>query len=139
MMSVRWFFFVGVPLVSLLLSAPILTEVLPFEVRSGDYHWQFWLVGLAAALALIAAPGYLYAVFRRSPAPLNTRRKWWLRASLSAASVASVIGTGFTILAFWPLAFLPLASLGMCIWLWIEMGREDKAAAPVSRAQPASR
>lgn len=132
-MPVRWLFFVGVPLVSLLLSAPILTEVLPFEVRSGDFHWQFWLVGLAAALALVAAPGYLYLVFKRSPAPLTAPWKWWLRASLIAASLASLIGTGFTILAFWPLAILPLASLGMCVWLWVEMVRTAVPLRPPSR------
>jgi hypothetical protein len=135
-MPVRWLFFVGVPLVSLLLSAPILTEVLPYEARSGDYHWPFWLIGLAAALALVAAPGYLYAVFMRSPPPLTSPRKWWLRASLIAASVASLIGTGFTILAFWPVAVFPLASLGMCVWLWIEMQRKNAAAPPMPKKTP---
>lgn len=114
---IRRSLFVLVPLFSLLLSAPILTDVLPHEVRTGDYHWPFWLVGLAAALGVVAAPGYLAMVFRPLAARRCAVRRWWLRVSLVLALFSCIVGVGFTILAFWPIAILPLAAVAMCIRL----------------------
>lgn len=109
--------FVSVPLLSLLLSAPIVSEVLLYEVRRGEYHWGFWLVGLAVATGLLAAPGYLRAVLTRDAPMRGSRELPWLRVSLVLGLLSSVLGAGFTLLAFWPLAALPLTAAAMCVRL----------------------
>ena len=114
---IRKVIYVLIPLMSLLLSAPIVTEVLPREVSSGEYHWQFWLIGLASALGLLSAPGYLAAVFRRSSSAGLSWKRWWLRLSLVLALLSCLVGVGFTVLAFWPVVVLPVAAAAMCVRL----------------------
>lgn len=125
---VRRMIFVLVPLTSLILSAPILTEVLPYEVRTGKYHWQFWLIGLAAASGVVAVPGYLAMVFRGKAAKESARRRLWMRLSLVLALLSCIVGVGFTILAFWPLAVLPVTAVGMCIRLLFLLGHTAASA-----------
>ena len=115
---------VAVPSLSLLMALPILTEVLPREVRSGEYHWQFWLIGLAALLGILSSAGYLEAVLKVGLQSRGSKREAWVRLSLVGAVLASLCGLVFSVIAFWPLALLPLLTAAMTLYmLRLHLGR----------------
>lgn len=113
--------------ISLLLSAPIVTEVLPFEVRSGDYQPEFILIGLGVLLGIAGAPGYVYGLLL-DERPRRSVTLRWIQVSLAAVLVASVIGTFATsLLALW-LAVLPLVSAVSTIHIYLVLTRQPGEA-----------
>lgn len=107
----------AVPLLAWALALPIVTEVLPYElVHPGERHWPFWLIGAAAALGLLSAPGYVTAVVRSST-DATSRPSTWIDLSLIAGASAAAIGVPATVLLAWPLALLPTTSLLFCLRL----------------------
>lgn len=117
---------IALPSLSLLMALPILTEVLPREVRSGEYHWQFWLVGMAALLGILSSAGYLEAVLKAGSQSRESRQQTWVRLSLVGAILASLCGVAFSVIAFWPLALLPLLTAAMALYmLRLHGGRRD--------------
>ena len=108
---------VSCPLISLLAAIPIITEVLPFEISSGEYHWEFWLVGGAVCAGLVAAPGYLYLVLSNPSCGYEPGTRIWLACSLMIGMLASLVGAGFTYLLFWPAIVFPATSAIICAWL----------------------
>ena len=117
-------FLVLFPVASALLALPIVAGVLPYEVRTGEFHAAFWIIGFAFLGGLIAAPGYMYAA--SSPegiARLSPRGRIWIRSSLLIGFLAALVGLVSTILAFWPLAVFPLGTAVMCLLLRLRSRR----------------
>ena len=108
--------YVLVPLSILLLAAAIVMSVLPWELKTGEFHWAFWAIGLAAGLGIFAAPGYVVALFKPShSADGAAGQRSWLIASLSVAVLAALVAIPCTLVLAWPLAILPVATCGFCI------------------------
>ena len=109
----RKVFSVLFPLVTLLLAAPMM-GVLFFGMFRG-VNFFILIVNVGVLLGLLAAPGYLYAVFRTyGLARMPMGQRLWITRSLIAASVACLIALPFTAVA-WQLALLPLATLILCL------------------------
>jgi hypothetical protein len=86
------------PLLSLLFATPIVTEVLPFELDSGQLHAQFWIIGVAAAAGVISAPGYLFALIRGvNVRHLGIGPRVWVLSSLGMAALACAAAVPFTL------------------------------------------
>ncbi|HET9251111.1 MAG TPA: hypothetical protein VFP58_03250 [Candidatus Eisenbacteria bacterium] len=101
------------PLATILLAAPAM-GVLIFGMFGG-VNGFILLVNVGVVLGLLAAPGYLFAVFRtHGLARVPPGQRVWIARSLIAASLACVIALPFTAVA-WQLALLPLATLGLCL------------------------
>jgi hypothetical protein len=134
-MSAKWdlvrdIAYVLIPLGGFVLATPILMSVLPWELETGEYHGEFWAIGLAAALGVVGAPGYLYILFRSASidaSAVGLRR--WLVVSLAFAGIASIIAIPFTVILAWPLAIFPVATLSCCIELAVRCTRAWRRAA----------
>jgi hypothetical protein len=117
------------PLASALLALPIAANVLPYEVRTGEFHAAFWVIGVAFLGGLIAAPGYICAASSTGQiGHLSPLGRVWIRASLLVGFVAAVMGLVATLLAFWPLAVFPLGTAVICLLLRLRCRKVWSAA-----------
>jgi len=112
---------VGCPALSLLLALPIVVYVLPHEIRSGDYHWPFWLIGAAVAVGVLSSAGYLRALSDATEA-----RREWVAWSLVGVMFASLVGIAGTVLLAWPLSLLPLVSTIVAVYLFMAGRRRSE-------------
>lgn len=103
---------------------PVVFGVLPYELTLRQYHFEFWLIGAAAAIGVLSAPAYLYVLFGGGmETSARALKRNVVRASLLSGAVAAVAAFIFTILAFWPLTIFPGLTLAMCLHLWIRYER----------------
>ena len=105
------------PIAAMALALPIVTEVLPGKLASRDFHSQFWLVGAAFLVGLIAAPGYIRGLFssRTEASPIT---RVWVLISLGLGASAAIVGSVFTYFFAWPLVVLPGGAAVACVCIW---------------------
>lgn len=100
----------GIPLVlfpgtSLLLALP-LAWVIWSDGPTLDMDPMLLAYAVVVAAAVLAIPGYFVAAFEQERlATMNTLGRWWIRSSLAAGVVASLVGI--------PLTFF------FSRWLWV--------------------
>jgi hypothetical protein len=107
----RSLLYIAFPSISGLLAVPIVSEIAPADIVAGDLHPLLLTLVAVFYLGLLAAPGYVYSVWRGADIDsLTGRRRLWVQTSLVIALLVSLAALGFTFFAFWPLAAFPLVT-----------------------------
>ena len=115
--------FVGFPGTTVLIGAPVWAGTWP-ALLQGELDPLFSVLWGALFLGIAAAPGYLKAAFdpeglaRASGAELT-----WVRISLIAAVLASLVTTACSVFFAWPIGVFPLGTLALCGALTHRIGR----------------
>lgn len=115
---------IAVPSLALLIGVPL--ALTPF---AGDPRGPFGPYILTAApfyAAVLASPGYLACLVNPSGAKASSPiRRWWIRASLVLAALASAAGIlgASVMLLFGPPA---VVTFGCVVYLWVRFERDAR-------------
>lgn len=97
------FFCVLCPSVTLWMLLPVILDYPPFVMPNNLNWFQIYLVG-SYYVGILAAPGFLYALFNKRVDIPGKRLKRWVRVSVYAAFFASIGGLT-SVLAILPAPF----------------------------------
>jgi hypothetical protein len=114
------------PALGVVVGSPLATG--PFAGDARGVFGPYFLMAVPVYCAVLAAPGYLTCLFEEHGARSSTApRRWWIRASLALATLASAAGIwgAHLMILFGPPA---LVALGCVIWLWVRFERAGDRA-----------
>lgn len=119
---------VGIPAIPLLAAVPLVAAGPEFQYSNPGFQLFYWGIVSLCVMGLLAAPGYLAALFiddwRRR---FSDRKRQWINISLIVGAACSLVAIPLTFFALGYLVIFPLLTLGACLWLLVASSRQSQA------------
>lgn len=121
-------FYIVPPLASITIASPI--GIIPWDIlfrsdANDDLNLIMLIISLPFNLGILAAPGYIYAWYKR-PRATNVSKwpRYWIRFSLVIALICSIGGllAGYWMILFSPPSLLVAIASGRLLYLFEKKG-----------------